>query len=176
MSTPKIVAVIGSSNISKQDLLADFVQRRRRQGLRVAGIIEIAARTASGACGSLSVVDLATGERIAITQNLGSGSTACNLDPAGLAEACAAAQRAIEAGADLVVLSKFGKLEAGRGGLCGAFASAIDAELPIVTTVNPVMREDWTRFAGDLADDVVADAEALESWWNGLAGRHCGGA
>ena len=171
---PKIAAVVGSSNISKQDLLADFVQRRRRQGLRVAGIIEFAAKAASGACGALSVVDLATGERIAITQNLGPGSTACNLDPAGLAEACAAAQRAIEAGADLVVLSKFGKLEAGRGGLCGAFAAAIDAELPIVTTVNPLMREDWTRFAGDLADDVVADAEALESWWNGLAGRHCG--
>jgi nucleoside-triphosphatase THEP1 len=168
---PKIAAVVGSSNISKQDLLADFVRRRRAQGLRVAGIIEVAEKAASGACGSLFVLDLATGARIAISQDLGAGSTACNLDPGGLAEACAAAQRAIEAGADLVVLSKFGKMEAGRGGLCGAFASAIDAELPIVTTVNPVMREDWARFAGDLSDDVAPDAAALESWWSALAGR-----
>ena len=152
-------------------MLADFVRRRQAQGLRVAGIIEIAEKADSGACGSLSVIDLATGARIAISQNLGSGSTACNLDPGGLAEACAAAQRAIEEGADLVVLSKFGKLEAGRGGLCGAFASAIEAELPIVTTVNPVMREDWTRFAGEFSDDVAADAAALKSWWSALTGR-----
>ena len=80
MSTPIIAAVVGTSNISKQDLLAEFVQRRRRQGLRVAGIIEIAARTASGACGSLSVVDLATGERIAARMENATGNSRAQRD------------------------------------------------------------------------------------------------
>jgi nucleoside-triphosphatase THEP1 len=163
---PKIAALAGESRAANQTLLADFVQRRRVEGLRVAGVLEVAERSGTGACGRLSVVDLATGASIAISQDLGPGSTACNLDPGGLAAACAAAQRAIEAGVDLVVLSKFGKLEAARGGLCDAFAAAIEAELPVVTTVNPAMREDWTRFAGALADDVFASAEALEAWWN----------
>lgn len=163
---PKIAALAGESRHANQTLLADFVRRRRAEGLRVAGLVEVAERSESGACGCLSVIDLATGASIAISQNLGPGSTACNLDPGGVAQACAAAQRAIERGADLVVLSKFGKLEAARGGLCDAFAAAIDAELPIVTTVNPVMREDWMRFAGALSDDVFASAEALEDWWN----------
>ncbi len=166
MAGPKIAAVSGASGSSNQALLADFVKRRRTEGLRVAGLVEVAERAEAGACGRLSVMDVATGASIAISQNLGPGSTACNLDPGGLAEACAAAQRAIESGADLVVLSKFGKLEAARGGLCDAFAAAIEAELPIVTTVNPVMREDWTRFAGDLSDDVFASEDALEAWWN----------
>jgi len=83
------------------------------------------------------VLDLATGARIAISQDLGPGSTACNLDPGGVAMACAAAQRAIEQGADLVVLSKFGKLEAGHGGLCDAFAAAMAAETPVLTTLKP---------------------------------------
>ena len=163
---PKIAALAGESRSANQTLLADFVQRRRAEGLRVAGVVEVARRSETGACGLLSVIDLATGASIAISQNLGPGSMACNLDPGGVAEACAAAQRAIEAGADLVVLSKFGKLEAARGGLCDAFAAAIDAELPIVTTVNPVMREEWTRFAGALFEDVFSSAEALEAWWN----------
>ncbi len=166
--SPTIAAVVGASNAGKQDLLTDFVRRRRAQGWRVAGIVEIGEKTTGGACGALSVLDLTTGARIPISQDLGPGSTACNLDPAGVAEACAAARRAIEAGADLVVLSKFGKLEAGRGGLCDAFAAAIEAGLPVVTTVNPVMREDWARFAGPLSDDVDPTPESLERWWSAL--------
>ncbi len=167
---PKIAALSGASGPSNQALLADFVKKRRAEGLRVAGLVEVSEKAESGACGHLSVVDVATGARIAISQDLGPGSTACNLDPGGVAEACAATQRAIEQGADLVVLSKFGKLEAARGGLCDAFAAAIEAELPIVTTVNPVMRQDWTRFAGPLSDDVFASVEALEAWWSATRG------
>ncbi len=47
-------------------------------------------------------------------QDLGAGSTACNLDPSGFVKACEAVERAMEDGADVVVLSKFGKLEAAR--------------------------------------------------------------
>ena len=165
---PKIAAVGGGSGRSNQALLADFVARRRAEGWRVAGLVEVAEPGEGGACGRLSVLDVATGASIAISQQLGSGSTACNLDPGGLAEACANAQRAIANGADLVVLSKFGKLEAGRGGLCDAFAAAIAAELPVVTTVNPIMRADWANFAGWLSEDVVASAEALEVWWRAI--------
>ncbi len=164
----RIAAIVGVAGSTRQTLLADFVEKRREQGLRVAGIIEVAQDAEGGACGALSVLDLTTGARISISQNLGSGSTACNLDPGGLVEACAAAQRAIAAGADLVVLSKFGKVEAARGGLCDAFGAAIEAELPIVTTVSPVMRGDWARFAGALSADVAASADALEQWWSEL--------
>jgi hypothetical protein len=164
-SSPRIAAVSGGANASNQALLARFVQMRKAEGLRVAGLVEWAEPGEGGACGRLSLVDIATDRRIAISQNLGSGSTACNLDPRGVAEACAAAQRAIDEGADLVVLSKFGKLEAARGGLCDAFAAAIFAELPIVTAVNPALRGDWALFAGSLSQDVAATPEALEDWW-----------
>lgn len=117
------------------------------------------------------MLDLATGERIAISQDLGPGSTACNLDPSGLAAACAAAQRAIGAGADLVVLSKFGKLEAARGGLYDAFLTAIEANLPVLTSVNPALRPEWALFAGDLAEDIDPEMDALETWWTGGPNR-----
>ena len=165
-----ILAIGGAVSAEKRALLEDFIALRRAEGLRVVGIVETPEPGEGGACGSLSVVNLATGARIKISQNLGPGSTACNLDPGGVAEACAAAQRAIAGGADLVVLSKFGKLEAARGGLCDAFAAAIEAELPIVTTVNPVLRPDWMRFAGSLSDDVSSSAEALEAWWRAVGG------
>lgn len=165
MSVARIGALFGEDGAEKQRLLADFVARRRNEGLRVAGVIEQAPKTDVLACGALDLLDLATGARIPITQNLGAGSTACNLDPSGLASACAAAQRAIFSGADLVVLSKFGKMEASGGGLCDAFGAALLADLPVLTTVRPLMREDWRGFAGALSQELPAEAEALENWW-----------
>ena len=102
---------------------------------------------------------------IKFSQDLGAGSTACNLGPSGLAQACEAVERAIEDGADVVVLSKFGKLEAARGGLCDAFRAAILADLPIITTVSPLLAEEWAQFAGPLSNKVPATMDALGAWW-----------
>ncbi len=162
---PRIAAVATEHGVPQQALLLEFAERRRAEGLRVAGVVEVVEPSARGACKARLALDLTTGARFVLSQELGAGSTACNLDPRGLAQACAAAQRAIDAGADLVILSKFGKIETERGGFCDAFATAIAAELQIVTTVNSEWRDEWARFAGSLADDVEASAEALETWW-----------
>ena len=165
----RIGAIVSDSGAAKQALLLQFAARRRSEGLRIAGLVEIAAPGQGSECGALDVLDLATGARIAISQDLGPGSTACNLDPGGVAMACAAAQRAIEQGADLVVLSKFGKLEAGHGGLCDAFAAAMAAETPVLTTLKPLMRAEWAHFANSLSDELPPSLDALENWWRGLA-------
>ncbi|MBB4198161.1 hypothetical protein CCR94_11010 [Rhodoblastus sphagnicola] len=163
-----IVAVGGADSAGKRGVIGDFIERRRAEGFRVVGVVE-ARDPGAGACGELAVTDLATGARIKISQNLGPGSTACNLDPGGVALACAAVQRALKSGADMVVLSKFGKLEAGGGGLRDAFCAALDAGVPVVTTLHPVLREDWARFAGDLAEEIAPEFSALENWWRDLA-------
>ena len=92
----RIGAIVSDSGAGKQALLLQFAARRRSEGLRIAGIVEIAAPDQASECGALDVLDLATGARIPISQDLGPGSTACNLDPGGVAMACAAVQRAIE--------------------------------------------------------------------------------
>jgi hypothetical protein len=113
----------------------------------------------------LSVQDLASGETYPITQRLGAGSEACNLDPGGLALACSIVEDAIERGVDVVVLSEFGKLEAARSGLCDAFRAAILADIPVITAVSPPVAEDWDRFAGELSEFVEAQVDALTEWW-----------
>jgi nucleoside-triphosphatase THEP1 len=165
----RIGVIVGDDGAGKQELLLQFVARRRFEGLRVAGVVEVPASAGSCACGAHDALDLATGARFALSQDLGPGSTACNLDPGGVALACAAAQRAIEFGADLVVLSKFGKLEAGHGGLCDAFGAAVAAERPVLTTLKPLMRPDWALFAGPLSDELPPSLDAVEIWWRGLA-------
>ena len=165
-----IAALQGASSAVVQGLLAEFAGRMKADGFRVAGVVEMAADCSAGACGKLAVCDLWTGAIIPISQDLGPGSTACNLDPRGLTEACAAVERAIDWGADLVILSKFGKQEAARGGLSDAFRAAVAAGLPIATAVSPAMADEWLSFAGEFSEFVVAVPGALEAWWSRQSG------
>ncbi len=162
----RVAALRGAPSDAIQDILCEFVESRKREGLRVAGVVEVSQCVSIGACKHLAVRDLVSGELIEISQDLGAGSTACNLDPVGLATACQSVERAISAGADVVVLSKFGKLEAARGGLCDAFRAAIMADLPIVTAVSPFLAGDWLQFAGALSEDVAPTMAALDEWWS----------
>jgi hypothetical protein len=164
-AVPRIAALRGGSREVIQSTLAEFAALGLRRGLRVAGMIEEVTDCSRGDCRSLALRDLTTGDLISISQDLGKGSEACNLDPAGLAAACAAVERAIEGGADFVILSKFGKLEVAHSGLLDAFRAAIIADLPIVTAVAPSHAEAWTDFAGALFTYVEPDMSRLDAWW-----------
>ena len=146
----RIAALQGASSATLQSTLEAFAQRLVGRGLRVAGVIEIACEREGGGCKRLSVRDLVSGEEIPITQELGAGSTACNLDPAGLIAACGRIERAIDFGAEIVILSKFGKLEAARGGFSDAFRAALLADIPVVTAVPAALNDEWERFAPGL--------------------------
>lgn len=165
----RVGAILSDAGAEKQALLNQFAALRRSEGFCVGGVVEFVDPDSATPCGGLYALDLFDGARIRISQDLGPGSTACNLDPGGVALACAAAQRAVEAGADVLILTKFGKLEADHQGLGDAFAAAIAAEIPVLTTLKPVMRAEWRLFAGELSDELPPDAAAIESWWRGLA-------
>jgi hypothetical protein len=141
-----------------------FAQELAGSGLRVAGVTQMRGADVAGRS-RVFLRELASGSDFLISQDLGPGSVACNLDAGELAMACAAVERAARAGADLIVLSKFAKQEAERGGLCDAFRAAMAARIPVVAAVSPHFREEWRRFAGPLAEDVAPTRDALAEWW-----------
>lgn len=165
-----IVALQGAPSATIQRLLADVAASRAREGFRVGGVVEMATPAPGGACGRLALRDLATGALFPISQDLGPASTSCNLDPGGIAAACKAIEDALERGVDLIVISKFGKQEAARGGLADAFRAAVTAQVPIMTAVSPALADAWNAFAGPLADYLPADRQAVEYWWQDYLG------
>lgn len=162
--SPRIAALQGSST-AYQALLGAFAARACEAGYRVAGVVQVSLADVHG-CQGQALCDLATGEITATSQDLGPGSTACNFDAGALAEACGLVERAIAKGADLVILSKFGKFEVARHGLTDAFHAAIWANLPVATSISFDALLAWELFAGPLATFVPADADSLEAWWS----------
>jgi len=88
----------------------------------------------------------------------------CHLDGIGAVAAADGVQGDIEAGCDLVLLNKFGKLEIAGDGLASAFRAAISAGLPLLTSVSPAHDEAWRRFVDREFAVLPADPAAIDLW------------
>jgi hypothetical protein len=167
-----IAAVSGADSAVIQQLILAFCQRQPAS-IRIAGVIEEAR---SAARQSTVMREIAGEGSYPVFQNLGPGASGCALDPSGIGLASEAVLRKIEAGCDLVVVSKFGKLEAVSGaGFVPVFIAAIEAGVPVLTSVSPRYAEAWSRFAGPYFVDVPAELQAIEAWWASVAeGAACG--
>jgi len=175
-----IAALRGGPGTPAADVLTAFALRRKAEGVAVVGVIappEDAGHAGHGSghdaghgghegceCRS-ELIDVATGDRYAMHQDLGTGSQACNLNSSSLALAAGAVERAIATRPDLVVLSRFGGQEAQHGGLMSAFQAAVAACVPVACVVTPKAEAVWQDFAQGLSVSLPPDADALEAWW-----------
>lgn len=159
-----IAALPAEQKEKVQSLMRGFALELARSGVKVAGVTQMRGDDASGRS-RIFLRDLASEAEYIISQDLGPGSVACNLDAGELAMACAAVEQAARDGAQLIVVSKFAKQEAERGGLCDAFRAAMTARVPVIAAVSPYFREEWRLFAGPLAEDVDPSPKALADWW-----------
>ena len=163
VSVKKIAVVQGAPGATVQALFHTLADRWRPT-VHLAGVLAEEHGLADRACSAGFLRSLASGERFSVFQDLGPSSAACHLDGAGMVTAADAVRRDIERGCDLVVLSKFGKLEANGGGLRDAFAAAIDAGMPLLTSVSQNFSAAWEAFASPLFVVLPADLDRIEQW------------
>jgi nucleoside-triphosphatase THEP1 len=163
----RFAAVIYRPEDDIDSLLAKFALDLKNSGVRVGGVVQLNERGPDGNK-DVSILDLASGRRIALFQKLGSGATSCRLDPAALAEASVALARAVADQADLVVVNKFSKQEAAGAGLRAELAEAILAGLPVLTGVSEQCLPAWTAFTGDRGTTLFCESPAIAGWWEDL--------
>ena len=155
-------------------LLADFAGALLRDGERIGGIVQRNLKDETGRSNGMHVIDLMTGGEISICQPLGSGATACKLDPAGLAEASLAVSRAIAGDVALIIVNKFSKQEAAGHGLRDELAEAIIAGGPVLTAVPEKCLDAWKDFTGDRSTTLLCAPRVVEEWWREVSLRRAG--
>ena len=142
--------------------LAGLAGALAASGLRLGGAVQVDA--GAGCEAGMALHLLPSGERLPISAPpLPQGG--CRLDAGALEQAVLRVVEALEAPADLVLLSKFGRQEAAGRGLRPAFARALESGAPIITTVTPEWAADFAAFSDGLAEavaprDLLAWAEA----------------
>lgn len=164
----KTIAVVqGAPSAEVQQLFRTLIDRWRPLA-RLAGVTAEDHGLPDRACTAGYLVGVTSGERFQIFQDLGAGSKGCHLAGDGAVSAAQAVCRDIATGCDLVVLSKFGNLEKKGSGLRDAFNAAIEAGVPVLTSVSPAYRAAWEAYAAPLSIIMPPDAERIEAWWQSV--------
>lgn len=135
------------------------------QGLRLAGVVPHAAVPAGSHPCDMNLVDLHSGRLAAIHQPLGKESHACRLDADALEAIVAVVERGVEAQRpDLLIVNRFGKIEAIGRGFCPLIARALEAGIPVLVGVNDLNRQAFDAFASGMALELPDRESAIMDW------------
>jgi nucleoside-triphosphatase THEP1 len=144
-------------------LFAALVAEWRARGTKIAGVLSEADDASDRTCTAGFLREINLGEAYQIHLEAPPVGTSCDIDAVGV-ETAGRDVLVDLATSDLVVLSKFGKLETMGGGLARAFEAAIAADKPLLTTVSEKQLEAWRAFAPGSILLPVDDA-AIRRWW-----------
>jgi Protein of unknown function (DUF2478) len=142
-------------------LLREFVQDLTLGGYRVVGLIQT--RLGDGAA---AVTVLPTGETIPLAP--GPDTLSRSSRPCDLAGAAARMDALIRSGADLVIINRFGKLEAEGKGLIDEIVRALRIDIPVVVAVPEFRFAEWLSFCSGMGVKLPCRTESLQSWWSAM--------
>ena len=144
-------------------VLAELSSHLAAKNLRLIGAVEMLAQT--GDHPPMDIRLLPSNKIYRISQDLGPGSDGCRLNAGALELAVAKVQRDLEThGADLLLLSKFGKQEVEGRGFRQLIADALAADLPVLVTVGEDCFDGFASFAEGLAKPVACTLDAAQIW------------
>jgi hypothetical protein len=168
MSDRKIAAIFSVNSAATEALLAAIASCMSTTGVKVAGLLAETPVT-DATCNAGILRDITTTSEFSIRLSEPSPDTSCVLDARGVVAAAADVLDRIAA-CDLVILSKFGKLEASGSGLLPVFRAAKSLHKPVLTSVSGRHQAAWRAFAPHAAE-LDPDEAAVRDWCESITGR-----
>ena len=172
LPTPGLTALVyetGQGAIA-DSLLDGAAVRLREHGRRLAGTIQLPSPEGSGHRCDLLGRDLGSEVVVRLSMHNGAHARGCRLDTTRLEHLAGLAMATLEAGADVLIVSRFGKREAQGGGFRSAIGWAATREVPVLVSVGRDHLLEWRSFAGDLATELPAMPCSIERWTAAVLG------
>ena len=136
-------------------------------GARVRGALQTRGAVAGEChCADMDLTTLGSQKIFRISQPLGNGSHGCRLHPGALADCSSFIEQELEAGADLLILNRFGRGESEGRGFRDLISKAIALDIPVLTAVRPTYEEGWAAFGEGMACDLSMDMAAALAWFS----------
>jgi hypothetical protein len=167
-----LAALVYDRDQDPDEILRDFAADLKADGVRAVGLVQTGHHCLDTP--KLSAMLVHSGEELQLFQNLGTCSTGCRLDVGQLLDAGAQVATAIDQGADVVIVNRFGRQEREGKGLSYLVDRALSADIPVVIAVPSHRFADWIRFADGMSVKLRCDRESLDVWWQAVSARNVG--
>jgi hypothetical protein len=167
-----LAALVYEQHQDPDQILREFASDLRARGYRAVGLVQTGHHCVDAP--KLSAVLVHIGEELQLFQDLGACAAGCRLDVGQLLEAGAQVASAIEEGADLVIVNRFGRQEREGKGLSYLVERALSADIPVVIAVPSHRFADWIKFADGMSVKLRCDRASLHAWWDAVSARSGG--
>ena len=114
---------------------------------------------------------LHNGEKLLLAQDFDPAASGCRLDIERLHNAGRQVAEALEQGADILIINRFGKRERNGKGLAFLIDRAFDSNVPVVIAVSREHFAEWVKFADGLSVKLACDRASLDGWWRNVSTR-----
>ncbi len=159
-----LAAIVYTPEDPVEELMLEVAHALAERGVRLGGVLQHDIGMSIDDPCAMELENLANGERYSLSQELGRGSEACRLDPASLARAAVEIRRAVEGGAQLICVNKFGAQEALGTGLREEIGLAVAAGIPLLTAVGRRFLPEWEAFSGGFGELLPLERDAILDW------------
>jgi hypothetical protein len=166
-----LAALVYEQDQDPDAILRAFATGLNGRGYRAVGIVQLGHHCLDA---SLSAMLVHTGEELQLFQDLGTCSAGCRLDVGQLLDAGQQIAGAIDQGADLLIVNRFGRQEREGKGLAYLVERALSADIPVVIAVPSHRFADWIKFADGMSVKLPCDRESLDTWWRIVSSRNAG--
>ena len=165
---PDVSASVGilvyDAGMEPHAVLTDAAGLLRARGVSVGGLLQRRGdRLPSGKCG-MWLDDIPTGATIRLDEPRGAGAGACMLDTDALARAAWLLRGHIAAGISVIIVNRFGGMEAGGAGLRAEIAEAICSGAIVLIPVRADRLAALETFLGCAATLLPKTASGIAGW------------
>jgi hypothetical protein len=165
-----LAALVYEQDQDPDEILRGFACDLNARGYRAVGLVQLGHHCVDAP--KLSAMLVHTGEELQLFQDLGACAAGCRLDVGPLLDAGAQIASAIDQGADLVIINRFGRQERDGKGLSYLIDRALSADVPVVIAVPSHRFADWIRFADGMSVKLRCNRASLETWWSAVSARN----
>jgi hypothetical protein len=163
--TPLAAMVYGAGQGPEMDrILETLAHALSAQGLQLAGAVQHTAHVPSSPRCDMVLEDLGTGGIHPISVDPGIDMQGCRMEPGKIETLAILAGEAIERGADLFLLNRFGKNEIAGRGYREVISEAVNRGVPVLVGVSSANLAKWDAFASMGYDRLGIDAAAARMW------------
>lgn len=159
-----LAAIVYANDEYPDEIFKWIVSECRSRNLPLSGVLQHPAFEGADRRCDVLLEDLASGHRTLLFEDRGAGARGCRLDVAALVEASMKVESSLHNDPALLVLNKFGKVEAEGGGMCALMGKALERGIPTIIGVPARNLDAWRSFSGEFSIELSEDIHQIGNW------------
>ena len=160
---PGLAAIVSRDTGKTDAILDEIIRQFQNEGYHLSGLRQRVLADCSTGCG-IRLQEILSGNFYKITQDLGAGSTSCNIDIGAVEQLALAQCNELDDSVDLVIVNRFGKRESEGGGFCPLIEKAVDLGIPVLTVVKEDWLPAWLAYGGECVSTLRSDKTDVSDW------------